>query len=79
MLLAAVERKVEIIGDASNHISSETQEKYPQVPWRQIVGFRNVISHEYFAIDLNILYDILSDKLPDLAISMQIILENIED
>ena len=47
VLRSAIERQVEILGEAANHVSSELQNKHPQIPWRQIIGQRNILAHEY--------------------------------
>jgi uncharacterized protein with HEPN domain len=47
MIRSAVERQLMIVGEAANHVSEEFQEKHPEIPWRQIIGQRNVLAHEY--------------------------------
>jgi uncharacterized protein with HEPN domain len=47
MIRSAVERQLMIGGEAANHVSEEFQEKHPEIPWRQIIGQRNVLAHEY--------------------------------
>ncbi len=78
LLLSAVERQVEIIGEAANHLSEEIKEKYATIPWRKIIGFRNLISHEYFRVDVAILWDVITDKLPPLAIIVEEMLADLE-
>jgi len=63
---SAVIRELEIIGEASSRISSEKKHKYPDIPWRLLKDFRNVLSHEYFGINEAIVWDILQTKLPGL-------------
>lgn len=46
-LQLAIERLLEIIGEAANRVSADFQQGHPEIPWRKIVGQRNVISHEY--------------------------------
>lgn len=46
----AVLRNLEIIGEAVKNISDETRRKYPQIKWRKIAGFRNIVAHEYFGV-----------------------------
>ncbi len=55
MLRFAVERQLEIIGEASKHISQDLKNKYSNIEWVKIVAFRNFLAHEYFGIDLNLL------------------------
>ena len=54
MMRFACIKQMEIIGEASNHISSETKLKFTTVEWSQIIGMRNVFVHEYFGIDSNL-------------------------
>lgn len=64
-------RRIEIIGEASNRIPKEITDNYPEIPWRQIVGFRNIAIHEYFRIDLNIIWALIEsgelEKLQSVA------------
>jgi uncharacterized protein with HEPN domain len=66
MMRFACIKQLEIIGEASNHISAETKEKFSSVEWAQITGMRNVFVHEYFGIDINLVWEIALNDLPDL-------------
>jgi len=66
MLRFAIERQLEIIGEAANHLSQELISGRPEIEWRKIVAFRNFIAHEYFGIDLELVWDIVINKLPPL-------------
>lgn len=55
LLQDAVVRRLEIIGEASGRVSSETQVKHPQLPWQAMKGTRNRVIHEYDSIELDIL------------------------
>lgn len=59
-------KQLEIIGEASNHISQETQQEFSEIQWAQIIGMRNLFIHEYFGIDLNIAWEIIEFDIPDL-------------
>ncbi len=74
MKLDAVVRNLEIIGEASRNIPAEIKEKYPDVEWRKISDFRNILAHEYFGIDNEILWDIVAHKLEPLHSKIQSIL-----
>ena len=63
---SATIRELEIIGEAASRISSEKKEEYPSVPWRLMKDFRNVLSHEYFGVNEEVVWDIVQNKLPDL-------------
>src|ERR1044071_5480923 len=63
----AAERLLEIIGEAVNKISSETLTKSPPtIPWRDIVNFRNIVSHEYFRVDYTMIYKLATEEIPKL-------------
>lgn len=59
----AVERSLEIIGEAAGHVSPQTREGLPGVPWRSMIGLRNVLAHEYGEIRYEILWAVVQDKL----------------
>ncbi len=63
MMLDAVVRNLEIIGEAARHIPEELRRKYPDVDWRRVVGFRNVVIHEYFDVDPEIVWVIVTRHL----------------
>lgn len=64
MLYSATIRELEIIGEASGKISLKTKEKYPDIDYRTIKDFRNVLAHEYFGVDMEIVWQIINQKLP---------------
>lgn len=78
MVRFACIKQLEIIGGAGNHISEETKTKFLEVEWSQIVGMRNVFVHEYFGVDLNLVWEIIKSELPDLKIKIIKILSSIE-
>lgn len=78
MMRFACIKQMEIIGVASNHISSETKLKFTTVEWSQIIGMRNVFVHEYFGIDSNLVWEIIKNDIPDLKDKMMDILSSIE-
>jgi uncharacterized protein with HEPN domain len=66
MMRRAVERLVEIIDEAATHLSSEFREKHPGIPWRQIIGQRNVLAHDYGEILDDRMYSVATTKIPEL-------------
>lgn len=60
----AVERNLEIIGEAARCVTDETRTQYPNIPWKSIIGLRNVLTHEYGEIRYEILWSVVQDKLP---------------
>lgn len=70
MMRFACIKQLEIIGEAGNHISEETKSKFSEIEWSQIVGMRNVFVHEYFGVDINLVWEIIRSELPDLKIKI---------
>lgn len=66
MALDAVLRNFEIIGEASTHVSEETRLKYPGIPWGKMKSMRNILIHEYFGVDFEIIWKTLKGSLPEL-------------
>ncbi len=62
----AVLRNLEIIGEAVKNISEETRQKYPNVKWRKIAGFRDIVAHEYLGINDETVWDIVENEVPAL-------------
>lgn len=56
--------QIQIIGEATSHLSESLKASFPDIEWKQIRSTRNIIAHEYFGIDFEIVWDIASDKLP---------------
>ena len=66
LTIDGVVRNLEIIGEAVKNIPADIKDKYPDIEWKKIAGLRDILAHEYFGIDLEILWDIIENKLPDL-------------
>ena len=66
MMRFAVERQLEVIGEAANHLSQETKNTVAGIDWKKIKAFRNIVAHEYFGIDHDIIWQILSKDVPEL-------------
>lgn len=62
ILQDAIIRRLEIIGEASNRIPKEILEDYPEIPWRQIIGFRNMAIHEYFRVDPQLIWSLVESE-----------------
>lgn len=75
MVVDAIIRNFEIIGEATKNIPNELKIKYPEIPWRKMYGLRNLISHEYFGIDYEMIWEISKNNLPQNAIDIRKIIE----
>lgn len=64
MMRNAAIRQLEIVGEACNRISQEFKQMNPNINWKDIIGFRNIIVHQYFGIDEKVVWDILKNDLP---------------
>jgi uncharacterized protein with HEPN domain len=71
MTLAAVIRCIEVIGEAARLVSEETRKRAPKIPWPLITGMRHVLAHDYGAVDLDRVYDVVANQLPDLLVHLQ--------
>jgi len=66
MVYYAVVKNIEIIGEAANMLTAEFQIAHPETPWKMIKGMRNYIVHEYFQIDSNVVWNVVTQNLPEL-------------
>lgn len=72
MMYDAVVRNLQILAESTQRISSEIKEKYPQIPWRDISGFRNILVHDYLeGIDENAVWHAIVFDLPELKICFE--------
>lgn len=73
---AAVERFIEIIGEAAGRTSAELRDAHPEIPWAEIVGMRNRLVHAYFDVDPDVLWDAASIEIPRLAAQISAIADD---
>ncbi|MGC8878887.1 MAG: DUF86 domain-containing protein [Anaerolineae bacterium] len=78
MVVDAVVRNLEIIGEAARHIPEHLRQQYAEVNWQRVVGFRNIVIHEYFDVDLEIVWVIATKQLPALQQALQAMLIDLE-
>ena len=71
----AVIRNFEVIGEASKNIPEEIKSKYPDLPWAEMYLLRNKVSHEYFGIDYEIIWDVACNHLPENKSQVETIVE----
>lgn len=70
----AVLRNLEIIGEAVKNISEDTRQKFPQIKWRKIAGFRDIVAHGYFGVNDETVWDIVENEIPVLLTTVRIML-----
>ena len=66
MRVDAVVRNLEIIGEAAKHIPHSQRDQTPAVEWRKIAGLRDIVAHQYFGINLTIIWDVVTNHLGDI-------------
>jgi uncharacterized protein with HEPN domain len=71
----AVVRNVTVIGEAANAVPAEVASAHPEIPWKVMRDFRNVVVHVYFGVDSQILWDTVRNDLPPLVAPLQAILQ----
>jgi len=74
MRVRAVERMLEIIGEAARGLSEDIRQRFPQTPWRRIIGQRNFIAHVYDAVEESQLWDVAHNRLLQLIVELETIL-----
>lgn len=70
----AVERQLEVLGEAARRVSTTFQAAHPDVPWRAIIGLRNVLAHDYGEIVDERVYRVATDRIPELLAQMSALL-----
>ena len=63
----AVIRNLEVLGEAAKLISSDIKKKFNQIPWKDITGTRDRLIHDYFGVNIDIVWDIVKNELPQLV------------
>jgi len=66
----AVIRTLEIVGEATKRLSPALRERYPEIPWKNIAGLRYKLIHDYFGVNIDIVWQIVQDDLPPLAVQV---------
>lgn len=79
VLLRATERSIEIIGEAARRVSVTFQNAHPEISWREIIGQRNILAHEYGQIDHALLYKTAIEDIPDLIHKLQMLLPPLDN
>lgn len=79
MLRLALMKLMEIVGEAASRTSPELRAQYPNIPWREVVSMRNRLTHGYFEVNLDILWNVLQNDIPSLITALRSILESLSE
>ena len=71
----AVTRNLEILGEAAKGLSSKVREKSPKVPWKEMAGTRDRLIHDYFGVNVDIVWNIIVNELPSLKLKINEIID----
>ncbi len=72
----AVVRNLEVMGEAVKSLSKELKESYSDIPWKNIAGTRDKLIHDYFGLNIDIVWNIAKEELPDLILKIDDIIRN---
>lgn len=75
----ALQRAFEIIGEATKHLDESLRSKYDDVPWSKMAGMRDMIVHEYFAVDLEVVWQTIHEDIPSVQPRLREILDEVSD
>jgi uncharacterized protein with HEPN domain len=63
--------QIQVIGEAANRLSSEQRASHTEIPWRSIMGMRHVVVHDYFRVDLDVVWETATKSVPELVASLE--------
>jgi uncharacterized protein with HEPN domain len=75
----AVVRNLEVIGEAARQVPDSIKQKYSDIPWKEIIGLRNRVIHEYFGVDFEIVWEIITHDLPKLKEKIGNVLREVKE
>lgn len=79
LLTSGITREFEILGEAAGKISEKTQNRFSNLPWKQLIGMRNRLIHAYFEVDHAILWKTIKEDLPSFRQELQKIIKELEE
>jgi uncharacterized protein with HEPN domain len=75
----AVVRSIEIIGEATKHIPDSIRKKYPEIPWKRMAGMRDKVIHEYFGVNLEVVWRTLKEEIPPIKVLIKKVLAQLKE
>jgi uncharacterized protein with HEPN domain len=79
LVVDAVLRNLEVIGEAAKNVSPQIRARAQDIDWKRVAGLRDVIAHQYFAVDLVTVWEIIQTKIGPLQETMKSLLKQLED
>lgn len=73
---SAILYQIIVMGEATKRLSSEFRAKYPEIPWKDIAGMRDILAHQYDRVNLNTLWDVIQTDVPELQALLESLLPN---
>ncbi len=67
----AVIRNIEIIGEATKNLSDDLRDRHPEIPWKGLAGMRDRLIHQYFGVNLDIVWSVAKDELPEILLHIR--------
>ena len=77
MLALSLVKCIEIVGEAASHVSDDFCREHPEIPWRHIVGMRHRLIHAYYSVDMDRVWDTITDDLPPLLAALESMIESL--
>jgi uncharacterized protein with HEPN domain len=76
--ILAIIRALEVIGEAAKKIPAEVKKKYSQIPWKKMAGMRDKLIHEYFGVNIKVVWRTIKEDIPELKPKIEKLLSEIE-